>query len=134
VHPLLDDTFRMCNETADRLRLVFLGAHKGPATNYLRGTIDFPRPGAPPGPSSWIEAPTATDVLDVWNAVRWWAAYEPQTFRERIIGLCGANDPRRVEEPIELPASDEEILEAVVEAAGPDRLRLERANEPPPPG
>jgi hypothetical protein len=131
---MLDDPFRMRNETTDSLRLVFVGGHEGPSTDYLRGTMDFPMPGARPRPSSWIEGPTATDVLDVWNAVPWWAAYDPDAFRERIIDFCGANDPRYVEQPIRLPANDEEILQAIVEAVGPDELRLERASQPPPDG
>jgi hypothetical protein len=128
------DPLLVSSETSDRLRLVFVGGHEGPSTDYLRGTMDFPMPGAHPRPSSWIEAPTATDVLDVWNAVPWWADYDAHAFRERIIDFCGANDPRFVEQPIELPASDEEILHTVVEAAGPDDLRLERASDPPPDG
>lgn len=108
------------------LRLTFVGSGESFSTDYRRGTMDFALPGSRPRPSEFIEGGTATEILDAWNALPWWATYDSAAFRERVVGLCGADDPKFIEEPIELPASDEEILDAVVAAAGPDSLKLER--------
>lgn len=107
----------MSEPATERLRLIFVGGAEGPSTDYARGTIDFPMPGARPRRSSAIEGADAGEVLDAWNALPAWADYEPLAFRDRIIRFCGAE--------IRLPAAENEILEAVVVATGPGALRLE---------
>ena len=66
-----------------------------------------------------IEAEDATGVIDAWNASPWWNAWDPADFRQRIVEFTGAKVPGG------MPASDDLILNAVVEAAGPNDLRLE---------
>lgn len=53
---------------------------------------------------------TEKDVLDAWNALPWWADYDPVEFRERIVDLLAAEIDGG------MPAADEEILPALVEA------------------
>lgn len=57
-----------------------------------------------------IQGETPEEVLDAWNAEPWWAAYAPAEFRAALVRLTGA------ELEGGLPAADDEILPAVIEA------------------
>jgi hypothetical protein len=113
------------------VRLIFVGSADDVSTDYTRGSLDFAFPGSAPRPSYCIEARSAREVLDHWNGLPAWEEFDPHEFRKRIISFCGADDPKNVEEPIELPATDDEILDAVVAAAGPGALRLEIVSSSP---
>jgi hypothetical protein len=103
---------------AATLRLIFVGSAEPVSTDYTRGTMDLAMPGAAPRADLWTEGASPTEILDAWNALPAWADLEPLAFRETIVRFCGAE--------IELPAADEEILDALIAAAGPDALRLKR--------
>ena len=64
-----------------------------------------------------LEAEDATGILNAWNALPWWAEYEPADFLETLVNGSGA------EVPGGMPAADEEILVALVEAL--DDVKLE---------
>jgi hypothetical protein len=70
---------------------------------------------------------SAESILNQWNSPKFpdWAGYTPTAFRRRLLDFFGANDPKYTEHPCNLPALDDHILEAVVEAAGPGSLVLE---------
>jgi hypothetical protein len=70
-----------------------------------------------------ITGRNASSVLDAWNALPNWSELDPVQFRARLCWYFGISNI--------LPAIDAEILEFVVERAGPNSLRLEGESEPP---
>lgn len=70
-----------------------------------------------------IEGRDAEDVLNQWNAHGRWCQYDPDEFRQALLDTF---DP----DGIKLPASEEDILDAVVQGA-PESLRLERGSRSP---
>jgi hypothetical protein len=77
-----------------------------------------------------FEGRTATDVLDQWQASTGWTA-DPLEFRQRLLRYSGADSKRYLDHPVRLPALDHEILLGVVEASGPERMKLIGQEEPP---
>lgn len=69
-----------------------------------------------------VEGADATEILEEWRAIPFWAVFDPANFRQRIVDFHGAEQFI----PGGMPAADEEILDAVVKAAGPDTLKLEQ--------
>ena len=76
-----------------------------------------------------LEGKDAAEILDKWNALPWWASYDPPAFAARLVEFSGADDPNYVKEPIELPEEDEVLLDRVVEALGPESVVLEQRSD-----
>ena len=73
-----------------------------------------------------LEAEDEEGLLDAWNALPWWSSYDGPAFAERLLAFTGADDPDYTDHPVELPAPDEEILAAVLDALGPHEAILIR--------
>jgi hypothetical protein len=71
-----------------------------------------------PGVFYGLEGKDSKEILDKWNGYGVWGGYDPDEFRQKLIYAYGAD--------IELPATEDDILEAIVEAS-PKGLRLEPA-------
>ena len=82
-----------------------------------------------PGPD-YFEG-DATEIIEQWRA-SFAISYDPTTFRQRLLDYSGGNDPRYVRYPTRLPAIDDAVLDAVVDAVGPRFLTLTDTEEPEP--
>jgi hypothetical protein len=79
-------------------------------------------------PDASVSGETATDVLNEWNKLPWFAYLGPEEFRAHVLRAHGADDPERVSTPVSADAGDERVLDAVVMAAGPQVLKLDRSS------